>query len=226
MAARIHRRKHAARGAMKARIVFPFKAAETVVVEANVAQHLRGDLIVGVEALEFLLEVDAFEVESSDSVGDLGRDAARDPREAVSFIQAIRDLVFSGLGVFRIGVHNCGEGAGSGFFVVDLGGAGIDGVDMDGHRQLAEVAIIENTAAGSYLKGALLLLLRALYVFRVLHDLKPEEAEGDGAGPKQKECAYKPKARQLHRRGARGGATRAVSAKSCLHGKKLARLSD
>ncbi len=60
-----------------------------------------------------------------------------------------------------------GEDACGRLLVVDLGGHGVDGVDLHGHGQLAHVAVVKNAAAGSYLKGALLLLLGALNVFAV-----------------------------------------------------------
>ncbi len=59
MAARVHGGEHAGRDAVQLRVKFAFEAAEAVVVQADVAQHLRGDLAVGIEALEFFLEVDA-----------------------------------------------------------------------------------------------------------------------------------------------------------------------
>ena len=46
-------------------VEFFFEAAEAVVVNAHIAQHLRGDLVVGIEALEFFLEVDALQVEGA-----------------------------------------------------------------------------------------------------------------------------------------------------------------
>jgi len=48
---------------------------------------------------------------------------------------------------------------------------------------LVQVAVVEHAAAGRNLEGTLLLLVGALDVLLVLHDLEHEEAEGDGAGP-------------------------------------------
>ncbi len=50
--------------------------------------------------------------------------------------------------------------------VVNLGRHGIDGVRLHGHGQFAQVAVVEDAAARSHLKGALLLLLCAPYIFR------------------------------------------------------------
>ena len=76
-------------------------------------------------------------------------------------------------------------------------GIGVDRVDQHGHGQLAHVAVVKNAAARSYIKGALLLLFGALYEVLVAHDLKPEEAAGDGAGPDEEEEADDPEARAL-----------------------------
>ncbi len=104
-----------------------------------------------------------------------------------------------------------------------FGGHGVDGVDLHGHGEFAHIAVIEDAAAGSHLKGALLLLLRALDVFGVADDLEPEETACDGEGPEKEKKAHKPEARQLHGHGARCGAAVSVGAKSCLHGESLAK---
>ena len=88
---------------------------------------------------------------------------------------------------------------GGGLFVVDFGGVGVDGVDLDGHGQFVKVAIVENAAARSYFKDALLLLVGAFDVFLVLNELEHEEAGGNGAGPDEKEEADEPEARPLER---------------------------
>ena len=43
------------------------------------------------------------------------------------------------------------------FAFVDFGGNGVDGVHLDGHCEFVHVAVVENTAARSDFKGALLL---------------------------------------------------------------------
>ena len=115
-------------------------------------------------------------------------------------VEAVGDLGFSVVRcVFGVGVDDGGEGARGGLLVVDLGGVGVDGVDLHGHGQFVQVAVVEDAAAGSDLKGALLLLFGALHVFLVAHDLQPEEAACDGAGPEEKEETDEPEARALER---------------------------
>ena len=101
--------------------------------------------------------------------------------------------------------------------VVDLGGNGVDGVDLHGHGQFVQVAVVENAAARSDFKRALLLLLRALDVFVVTDDLQPEETCRDGECPEEKEAANKPETRQPHRRGARCNGARTNGSECCLH---------
>jgi hypothetical protein len=62
---------------VEARIVFLLEAAEAIVVESHIAQHLCGDLVVGIEALKFLLEVDSLEIQSFDARGGFRGDATR-----------------------------------------------------------------------------------------------------------------------------------------------------
>ncbi len=60
-APRIHGRIHAAGNAVQLRFEFLLQAAQAVVVHAHIAQHLRGNLVVRIEALELFLEVDALD---------------------------------------------------------------------------------------------------------------------------------------------------------------------
>ncbi len=212
--------EHAAGCAVKAGVEFLLETAETVVVEANVAERLRGDVAVGVEALKFLLEIEAVEVQSADMCSNFGRDTASDPGKTAATVKAFFDLVFGGLGVGRIDVGEAGEGARVGglVFVFDFVGNGVDGVDLHGHGELAHVAVVEDAAAWRDLKGALLLLLRAFNVFRVVDDLEPEEADGDGERPEEEEGTDEPEASPLHERGAGCCAARARGAKGAgLH---------
>ena len=157
-------------------IEFLFEAAEAVVVHADVAQHLRGDLVVGIEALELLLEVDALHIEGADCGGDLGRDAARDPGKAVAVVEAVRQSASSVVCLSSGSVWTIAARVRAAAFLSSISdGIGVDGVDLHGHGQLAQVAVVENAAARSHLKGALLLLFGALHVFLVAHDLQPEE---------------------------------------------------
>ena len=44
---------------MQVTVKFFFKAAQAVVVDTHVTQHLRGDLAVGIKTLELFLEINA-----------------------------------------------------------------------------------------------------------------------------------------------------------------------
>jgi hypothetical protein len=54
-----------------------------------------------------------------------------------------------------------------------------------------------------------------------MNHLQPEKTGRNGAGPQEEKQAHKPKARQLHGHGARGGIAVPVGSKSCLHGESL-----
>ena len=205
LAARVDGSVHEARAPVERAVEFLFKAAEAIVVDAHVTQSLRGELVVRVEALKLFLEVDALHIEGSDAGRDAGGNAARDPGEIAAGIQAGGDLIRRGSRVLGIDVHDGGKSARGGRFVGDLAGIGVDGVYKDGHRQLAHVAVIQDAAPRGYLKGALLLLCCALDEVLMAHDLKPEEAPGDSAGPNEEDEADEPEARPHERDDARGG---------------------
>jgi len=128
------------------------------VVGADVAEDLGGEIVVGVEALELFLDVNTAEVELADAVGGVGIEAAADPGEVAGGVEAGEDLRLRGEVILRVGVDDLGEELrGVGAVVAELGGDGVDRVDEDGHAELAEVAVVEDAAAGSDFKGALLL---------------------------------------------------------------------
>ena len=207
------------------RFELQLQAAQAFVVQAHVAQHLRGDIVVRIEALKLLLKVDALEGPGGDQRlhfgGGLRRDAPRDPGKVAPGRQTRGDLLLGGPRVFRIGVDDCGESMSGCLFVFDLGGHGEDGVNLHGHGQLAQIAVIKHAAARCHLEGALLLLFRALDVLLVLHHLEPEEARGNQDGPEQKKQADKPEARQLQRRGAQRGVAVPAGSNGRRHGKLL-----
>ena len=216
-AARIHGGEHAAGGAMQLAVELLLDAAEAVVVDADIAQHLRGDFVVGVEALELFLEVDAFESEGPDARRSFRRDAARDPGKTVPGGEPRGNLLLSGLRIVGVSVDEGGEGVRRGLLVVDLGGHRVDGVGLDGHGQLTEVAVIEDAAAGSHLKGARLLLLGAVNKLLVTDDLEPEEAAANDAGPDEKEQADEPEPRALEGNGTGRSGAVADGANGWLH---------
>ena len=92
--------------------------------------------------------------------GNLGRNAARDPGKVPARCRGGGRSGLRGSACLRIGVDDGGQRARRGFLVVDLRGNGVDGVDLHGHGQFVQVAVVENAAARRDLKGALLLLLR------------------------------------------------------------------
>ncbi len=72
-------------------------------------------------------------------------------------------------------------------FVRDIGGHYINGIGEHGHRQLVQIAVVENAAAGRYLKGALLLLGGAVDEIFVMNDLQPDQPATDDDEPANEE---------------------------------------
>ena len=210
---------------MQLRLELLLQATQAFVVHAHIAQHLRGNLIIRVESLKFLLYVDApvdareawviwneFVLirgaridQRMNAGGHLRRNPPGDPCKVARRVQVCGNLLLGGLRVVGVGVDNCGQRMGGRQLIRDLVGHGEDGVHLHRHGQLAQVAVIEHAAARSHVEGALLLLPGALLEFAVKHHLKPEEANGNQNGPEEKEQADKPKTHPLERHHARRG---------------------
>ena len=97
--------------------------------------------------------------------------------------------------VFGVGVHDGGQSVRGGLLVVDLGGHGVDGVHLHGHGQFVQIAVVEHAAPGSYLKGALLLLLRRAPRTPCGGRSAARTGGRQWPGPEQKEEADQPEAR-------------------------------
>jgi hypothetical protein len=158
---------------------------ESIFVGADIAENLGGDVVLGVKALELLLEVDALEVQGANGVNDAWVLFARDPGEVAGGVDAMEDLCRFGVVIGRVGVEDGGErlGDGGAALIGDIARDCIDGVDRDSHGELVQVAVIEDAATGSDLKGALLLQGCARYPLTMPNHLKPDEAAADEHDP-------------------------------------------
>jgi hypothetical protein len=202
---------------MQVAVEFFFKTAQSVVVDTHVAQYLRGDFAVRIKALELLLEVNALHIQGLHRGRDLRRHAARNPGEVVPRVQARGDLVLRGQRIFGIGVHQRGQRARCGRLVGNFRRIGVNGVGQNRHGQLAQVAVVENAAAWSHFKSALLLFRCALHELLMAHDLQPEQASRNGAGPQEKEQADDPEARPPERQSPCGWSAAADGLNGCRH---------
>ena len=109
MAAGIERGQHATGNTVQIAIELALHATQTIVIGAHVSQHLGGELAVGIKALEFLLEIDAFEVQRL-YPRDLGRfQLARNPCEVSRGVQPGCNLMRSRESVGGVGVHDFGQ---------------------------------------------------------------------------------------------------------------------
>src|SRR6202011_2489647 len=71
--------QHAAGNPVQVAVELALHASEAIVIGADVSQDLRGKLAVGIEALEFLLEIHAFEIQRLYPGDFCGSKFARDP---------------------------------------------------------------------------------------------------------------------------------------------------
>ena len=124
VAAGIERGKHAAGHTMQIVVELALHATQTIVVGAYVAQDLGRELAVGIEAFEFLLEIDALEVQRLHP-RDLRRvKFARNPGEVSRRIQPRRNLMGGSEAIGGVGVHHLRQGVATAFacFASDPGG--------------------------------------------------------------------------------------------------------
>ena len=123
VAARIQGRIHAAGDAVQLRLELQLQAAQAVVVHAHIAQHLRGDLIVRIEALKLFLEVDAFEAWTISAftraaISGVTRRATQ--AKLCPLSEPRGNLLLGGLRVVGVGVDDGGQRVGSRLLVVKL----------------------------------------------------------------------------------------------------------
>ena len=59
--------------------------------------------------MKFLLEINPLEVKSHDAGGCFRGDTPRHPGKSSAFLEAIGDLIFTGLRVCRVDVHDCSK---------------------------------------------------------------------------------------------------------------------
>src|SRR5581483_7456068 len=78
-AARIHLDQHPAGLATQFVVVLALDAAQALIIHADVAKHLRGQLSLRIEALGFLLEIDALQVQRLDTLRGFYAGFARYP---------------------------------------------------------------------------------------------------------------------------------------------------
>ena len=207
MPAGIDRGEHAAGHTVEILVEFALHASQTIVIGAHVAQHLGGKLAVGIEALEFLLEIDALEIQRFHPRDLRGVELARDPGEVSRGVQAGGNLMRGSEAVGRVGVHHFGQGSGnrlplgvpSGSPRRDFRRHRVDRIGQHGHGQLMQVAVVENSAPRRNLKGALLLPGGTVHVVFVMDDLQPDQAATDQDDPatKKRDIWSKPRRRWM-----------------------------
>ncbi len=109
----IERGKHATGDTVQVAIELALHSTQTIVIGAHVSQHLGGELAVGIEALEFLLEIHAFEVQRFHARDLRGIKLARDPGEVSRGVQPGGNLMRGSETIGGVGVHHFGQGSGN-----------------------------------------------------------------------------------------------------------------
>jgi hypothetical protein len=190
--------------AVQLRVVRALQTAQAFVIGADIAEHMRCQVAIRVEALELLLQIDALQVQLTDALRRVCIHAACDPREVTRIVQPRQDRVVGREVIERVLMNDLGEQRGIVRLVAcKLFRHGIDAVYKHRRRQFAQVAVIEHAAARGHFKAALLLHRGDVDKLRVTPDLQPSQAKADGQCPQDERAAHHSKAPALHRGGQR-----------------------
>ena len=149
----VHRDQHLPGLALQLIVEFALDAAQAFVIRAHVAEHLRRQFALGIEALGFFLEVNA------------AQDSARGCASMVS-ASALRATQQKVLCALAVGQHSRGsslgdagdQGNGAGK-IRNFRGHGESRIHRDRHGQFTPGAIVDDAALGRDFIGALLLML-------------------------------------------------------------------
>ena len=150
------------------------------VVEADIAEQMRRQLLVGIETPALLDEADAVEIQRRDAAGLLGRNLAADVGKGATGAEAIGErLAISALAV-RERLADALRGVGG---VADGRGHGVNRVGIHARRE-HPAAPIENVAAlGRRRLRPLLLALGARHEVGAGEDLQIHEPRFDAGDP-------------------------------------------
>ncbi len=190
----VHRRQHMPGSSVHVFVELQLQSAKPGVVRAHIAQHMRGQLVVRVKALELLLEVHALQVQLANPVRRRSIHAARHPRKAMRRVEARQHLVLGGKVVGRVFMHHTRKNRRrAAAILAQLTRYGVDRVHLHRNRKLLQVAVVEHAAPRCDLKRRGLLLGRAGDPLAMLHHLQPHQPARNGQRPHAEEQRHKGK---------------------------------
>ena len=177
---RVRLHEDAAALAADAGIVGGLETAQAVVVDADVAEHVRPELLVGIEALVLLHEPDAVEIQLLDAAFLVGRDLAPHvgERAAVGEAPAQRRPLLAGAIGERAAERRSGR-----VRVADFRRHRIDRVRVDARRQHAALAIDDVAALGRCVDRVQVLPFGAGHHVGALDDLQIHQARFGAGDP-------------------------------------------
>ena len=117
---------------MQLRLELLLQSAQAVIVHAHIAQHLRGNLVVRIEALELFGEVDALDmlaplpapvpVSACTRAATSGVTLRATQAKLWPLFKPGGNLLFGGLRIFGVGMHHGGQRMRGGLLVVNFEG--------------------------------------------------------------------------------------------------------
>ena len=178
--------KDGARVSLDERVVGGLDAEQPAIVDADVPEQMRRQLLVRIEAAVFLHEADTLHLEGGHTAGLFRRRLAPDIDEGA----AAADAIGQRLTVLGGAVRKCATEAGRGLArVLDLSRHGINGIGVDAVREEMAAAVEQVAALGRRLDSAHLLMFGARDEIGVLEHLQIDEPRFNGDRPQQKHRA-------------------------------------
>ena len=166
--------------ALQLTVELALQAAESLIVCANVAENLRRQLALGIKTFGFFLKVNALQIQRADAVNHFRIRFPRNPTKSLVGLAVSEDdagIVIGDTGnqADSIGQVRCFRGYNEGR------------IDLNGHRQLAAGAIVDDSAFWREIEAALLLALGAVFKVSITKDLEIDQTQADGQQPETKQ---------------------------------------
>ncbi len=204
--------EHRARVSFDQIVIRRLDAREAGVVDADVAEQVRGQLLVGVEAPVFLHETDAFELQVGDAPRLVGRHLAAHVDERAAAADALRER----LAIRRRAVaERAAERRGRPRRLRNLGRHRVDRIGVHAVGEHVAAAIADLAALAGRGDRAQLLALRARDEIGVVVDLQVDEPSLDRRRPDEQADGGDGDS-TLQRRAPRVGGPAPSSVEGCL----------
>src|SRR6266851_589617 len=157
-------------------IQFVFNPAQALFIQIDEAQYMRSEIALRIDALIFLLEVHALQIQRLHRILLVWRQLPRDPYKGTRRLQA-------SFKQFTWNSQDAGQQPRRQLLVAKLGGHRKRRIHRDAHRQRVHIAVEDRAALRCDFDHALLLPLRPGHIFAVKEKLQVSQTPKNGAHP-------------------------------------------